>query len=189
MNYNYLPDKYQLKREIDFKVDKKLTLIINLSSCIILTLMFLTALFFIPLALELNSAIFYFIILFGFMIVYIALKELIHGLFIKLFLKEKLKFGLVIRHGFIRCEKGFFDKKSYVIMTLSPIVFPGIILSILNLIFPQWFWFIYFIQMLNISGAAFDLYTAAAILKMSDNVLVNYTGVNMKFYISANKNK
>lgn len=188
MNYNYLPDKYQLKREIDFKGDKKLTLIINLSSCIILVLMFLTALFFIPLAIELHSVILHFIMLFGSMIVYIALHEVIRILLIKYFVKEKLKFGLAMSHGYTGCEKGFFDKKSYVIMAMLPIVFPGIILGISNLLFPEWFWFIYFIQMLNISGAVFDLYRGAIILKMSDDVLINDTGVKIKLYTSSNKN-
>lgn len=77
----------------------------------------------------------------------------------------------------------YFNKKSYLVITLAPIVVWGVVLLILNLIFKEtWFWVIYFIQMMNISGAAGDLYVACRFSKLPDDILVKDIGVNMTVY-------
>lgn len=57
------------------------------------------------------------------------------------------------------------------------------VLLILNLIFQEtWFWVIYFIQIMNISGAAGDLYVTYRFSKLSKDILINDTGIAMTIY-------
>lgn len=54
---------------------------------------------------------------------------------------------------------------------------------ILNLLVPTgWFWVVYLIQMMNISGAAGDLYVSASFSKLPKDILINDTGVSMTIY-------
>jgi len=58
------------------------------------------------------------------------------------------------------------------IIALAPVVFFGIIFLLLNVLLPiEWFWFIYFFQIINLSGAAGDFYVTYLMRKFSDDVL------------------
>ena len=87
------------------------------------------------------------------------------------------------RTASITSNTAYFDKKSYVIITLAPIVIWGIALMILTILAPrEWFWVVYFIQITNISGAAGDLYITFRFRKLPNDILINDTGVEMRVY-------
>ena len=59
----------------------------------------------------------------------------------------------------------------------------GILLAVLNVRFYEsWFWFFYIIQIVNISGAAGDIYVGAQIVRAQNVVLIRDTGTGMTLY-------
>ena len=69
------------------------------------------------------------------------------------------------------------------IIALAPIVVWGIVLTLLLRDIPeQYWWYLYAIQIFNVSGAAGDLFVTYRILTMPKDVLVLDTGMEMKFF-------
>jgi hypothetical protein len=80
-------------------------------------------------------------------------------------------------------SEAYFNKKSYIIIALAPVVIWGAVLGVLCAVLPQsWFWVVYLIQIGNISGAAGDFYVTFKFLKLPKDILVNDTGVAMTVY-------
>ena len=70
-------------------------------------------------------------------------------------------------------------------MALAPLVVWGVIITAILLVVPRnWFWTAYVLQMINIAGAAGDIYVSVKFSKMPDDILVMDTGVEMKVYSS-----
>ena len=98
--------------------------------------------------------------------VYMLLHEWTHGFFMKKFSGVKPKYGFTGLYAYAKCD-AFFDRKSYLIIGLSPIVLWGAVLSVICcLVPPQLFWGVYLIQAFNIAGAAGDLYTTVILCRM-----------------------
>ena len=113
---------------------------------------------------------------------YMILHELVHGITMKFFGTNKVKYGFTGLYAYAGSDD-YYDKLSYVIIALAPIVVWGIVLLILNLTFGrEWFWVVYFIQIINVSGAAGDMYVTYRMTKLPKDVLVNDTGVEMKIF-------
>ena len=80
----------------------------------------------------------------------------------------------------------FFDKRSYMLIAMAPVVLLGLVLLLANLLLSvEWFWFVYIIQIVNISGAAGDIYVMNIIRKAPADTLVCDAGVSMKLYSQA----
>ena len=72
------------------------------------------------------------------------------------------------------------------IIALAPIVVWGIVLTLLLRDIPeQYWWYLYAIQIFNVSGASGDLFVTYRILTMPKDVLVLDTGMEMKFFAPA----
>jgi len=66
---------------------------------------------------------------------------------------------------------------------LAPVVFWGIVLAVINVLVPlEWFWVVYFIQIINLSGAAGDLYVTVKFSRLPSDILVQDYGVGMTVY-------
>ena len=77
----------------------------------------------------------------------------------------------------------YYDKRSYIVIALAPIVVWGVVLLVLNLLVPvQWFWIVYWVQVSNISGAAGDLYVTYRFSRLPQDILVQDYGVGMTVY-------
>ena len=77
----------------------------------------------------------------------------------------------------------YFQKGAYIVVALAPLVVWGAVFLALNLAMGEkYFWFIYLLQMVNVSGAAGDLYVAFRFLRMPKDVLVQDTGVSMTVF-------
>ena len=123
-----------------------------------------------------------FIILMVLIVVYMVLHELVHGVTMKLFGTKKVKYGFTGLYAFAGSDD-YYDKKSYIIIALAPVVIWGIVIAVVNaLVSPEWFWVIYFIQISNISGAAGDIYVTAKFSRLPKDILVKDVGVGMTVY-------
>ena len=121
--------------------------------------------------------------LIGFL-VYILLHEGVHGFFIKMFTGENAEFGLQMKAGMAYASsRYFFGKAAYIIIALAPVIVWGIVLTLLLKDVPEcYWWYLYAVQILNISGCVGDLFVTYRILKAPKGTLVLDSGMSMKFF-------
>lgn len=187
-----LPEGYSEEFGIDLQKNKKLMLLVNgIAIAIMLPMAFLGALA-VPFDSFFDSdEIWYMpllkasVLMLGY-IAYIVLHELVHGIFMKHFSGIKPKYGFTLMYAYAG-SSAYFNKKSYIIIALAPVVIWGAVLGVLCAVLPQsWFWVVYLIQIGNISGAAGDFYVTFKFLKLPKDILVNDTGVAMTVYTKNN---
>ncbi len=116
---------------------------------------------------------------------YVVLHEFTHGAAMKLQGGKEVKYGFTGLYAFAGSRLDYFPKKSYVFIALAPVVIWGVLFAILQLSLPAWSWPIWFLQMMNVSGAAGDLYVSVKTGLMSPTILVMDTGVSMTVYDKA----
>ena len=183
-----LPEGYSEEFGIDLQKNKKLMLLVNgIAIAIMLPMAFLGALA-VPFASFFGSDELWYmpllkasVLMLGY-IAYIVLHELVHGVFMKCFSGIKPKYGFTLMYAYAG-SSAYFNKKSYIIIALAPVVIWGAVLGVLCAVLPQsWFWVVYLIQIGNISGAAGDFYVTFKFLKLPKDILVNDTGVAMTVY-------
>ncbi len=187
-----LPSEYKEILHIDMQNDKKMMSKVTVISLIIAAVMVIAA---VPLHFLVSPVTSMFDMSAGFgpyflrwgiflagMIVYMVLHELVHGITMKMYGTKKVKYGFTGMYAFAGSDD-YYGKKPYVVIALAPIVVWGIVLAVLNFIVPvDYFWIIYFIQLINISGAAGDLYVTSAFSKLPDDILVLDCGTSMTVY-------
>ncbi len=118
----------------------------------------------------------------GGIIAYIILHELTHGVFMLAFGEGRPKFGFTGLYAYARADR-YFGKAPYLVIALAPVFIWGAVLAVLCVILPSsWFWAVYIIQVMNISGAAGDLYVTARFLFLPKDILVYDTGTAMTVY-------
>ena len=184
---NTLPEGYRELLSVDMKKDKKLAVFVNVLSLVIAAILGLPVHFFaIPFtSLGWGGQKAYLIhvaVLFGSMFVYIVLHELVHGIAMKLCGTKKVKYGFTGLYAFAGSDD-YYYKRPYVAIALAPIVVWGVILGIVNALVPvEWFWVVYFIQLINLSGAAGDLYVTCKFAGLPKDVLIRDYGVSMTVY-------
>ena len=183
-----LPEGYQEILSIDLQKDKKLAKIVNGLAAIIMVVMGVAMHFVVPIStlFDMSQGIVNYLFRFGglivAMIVYMIGHELVHGITMKAYGCKKVNYGFTGMYAFAGSE-WYFPKKSYLVIALAPIVVWGVILLILNFLIPaQWFWVVYFIQIMNVSGAAGDLYVTWRFTKLPKDILVKDVGVSMTVY-------
>jgi len=116
------------------------------------------------------------------MVLYMVLHELVHGIFMKAYSRVKPKYGFTGMYAYAG-STAYFNKKCYIIIALAPIVVWGIVLAVLQIFLPgSWSLVAYIIQIMNVSGAAGDIYVTGKMLKCSNNILVNDTGTDMTVF-------
>lgn len=183
-----LPPDYRPILSVDLQKNKRLALLVNLSALALALLMALPALFlrpigplfdlsrgFGPYALRLAG-------IFVGMFAYILGHEAIHGVAMKLCGSQKVRYGFTGLYAFAGSED-YYGKKSYLFIALAPILFWGLVLGILCAAVPEeWFWVVYILQIMNISGAAGDLYVTLRFLRLPKDILVQDSGVSMTVF-------
>lgn len=74
-------------------------------------------------------------------------------------------------------------KKAYIFIALAPVVLWGIVLAVINAFVPEaWFWVVYLLQVINLSGAAGDLFVTVKFSRFPKDILVRDYGVGMTVY-------
>ena len=185
-----LPYGYQEIFSLDLQNGKKAPMFVNMIALSIAVIMFVPMNFFMPLTrylfFDMTKGFHFYILRWVVFILaslsYIILHELVHGMAMKYFGCQKVKYGFIGLYAYAGSED-FFDKKSYIVIALAPVVLWGIVLLIINLLVPdEWIWIVYLIQITNISGATGDFYVTVKFLKMPEDILVKDRGVSMTVY-------
>ncbi len=178
-----LPEGYSEAISIDLHKNKKQLITVN-ALCVLITVAMLVP----TIILRGFSGIALTDLAFGAIItvvgcfVYLILHELTHGLFMIIFGCRWPRFGFSGLYAFAGADF-YFLKWHYIIIALSPVVVLGVVLGVLNIVLPPlWFYPVYFIQVMNVSGAAGDLYVTARLLKTSRDTLIYDTGTAMRVY-------
>ncbi len=186
-----LTENYTEIYSVDLQNNKKQAILVNLLATVIAAVMAAVMVFFHPFDLNftrenaypklLDLCVKMLIALVG-MIVYMILHELVHGITMKFFGTKKVKYGFTGLYAFAGSDD-YYRKTPYLIIALAPIVVWGIVLAVINLLVPEeWFWVVWFIQIMNISGAAGDLYVTCKFIGLPSDILVKDYGVSMKVY-------
>ncbi len=176
--YFSLDSDYSETRFINFN-EKKYIIIFNLLSIIIAFSIFLNFRIISCPPFSISSIIFIVIGLFIFIIVH----ELIHGLFIKIFSGKKANYKFSFFYASAGASDRYFDKTSYIIIALSPVIIITTFLMILiNLTPSSLYNGILLVLALNISGAIGDFYISAIVLTQENNILIRDNGESMHFY-------
>lgn len=185
-----LPENYGEILIIDLQNNKKLLIIVNALAIILAATMVVPVCFFIPFSTlfdmsdGLVSYILRFAVLFIGSIGYVILHEAVHGTAMRAFGAVHTRFGFTGIYAFAGSEKDYFGKWQYIIIALAPLVLFGILFAI-ALLFPMpraWFWVIYFLQVMNVSGSAGDLFVSLRLLTLPCALLVRDTGTRMTVY-------
>lgn len=183
-NQRVLPENYTKIFEIDLLKNKKQMVLVNVLAIVLAVPMFIAGNAFVPFfaLYEGGGAVFKLLALLLGYVAYIVLHELVHGIFMKHYSGVKPKYGFSLMYAYAGSE-AYFNKKSYIIIALAPVVIWGTVLSVLCAAVPEsWFWIPYFIQIGNISGAAGDAYVTCKMAALPKDILVNDTGVAMTVY-------
>ena len=185
-----LPEDYGEIYSLNLQKDKRAAIIINLLALAIAAVMAVSMNFFVPVTsfFDLSGGIVRYFLRFAalivLMVLYMVLHELVHGIAMKLCGTKRVKYGFTGLYAFAGSED-YYDKKSYIFIALAPIVLWGTVLAAVNFFVPtEWFWIVYMIQLINISGAAGDMFAAVKFSRMPKNILIQDSGVSMRvFYI------
>ena len=181
-----LPENYREIASVDLKENKKEALLVNGLSVVLMLLLVVLMdgrVHFIRAFLSAAGNFLSMVVLCISMFVYIVLHEAVHGIAMKLCGSEKVRFGFNVLYAYAGCDD-YYDKKSYIFIALAPLVLLGIVIMILTrLVVIEWFWIWYFLQIINVVGAAGDIYVSIRFGMLPGDILVRDWGANMKAYI------
>ena len=186
-----LPDDYREIYSVDLQKDKKTALLITVLSLVLgiaaLVLSHLLFPFSIFAILDMSQGIGPYLIrtavLLAGMIAYIVLHELTHAAVMKYYGATKLRFGFSLMYAYAGSERDYFGKKPYIHIALAPVIVWGAIFLVLSLtVRGPYLGVVNLLQMVNLSGAAGDLYVSWQFARFPDDLLVKDTGVDMKAY-------
>ena len=189
-----LPEGYSEIYSVNLQKDKKTAVIINVIAGVICAAMLAIGHFcFVPLTEfggdgeNLFLDLLPMLVMLAGIFAYVVLHELTHGAVMKLFEAKKLRFGFTGLYAYAGSENDYFEKTAYILVALAPLAVWGVALTVLLIIVPRnWFWTVYFIQMMNISGAAGDLFVTFKFSRMPKDIYVMDTGIGMTVYSKHN---
>lgn len=186
-NQQVLPKDYTLFQTKDLKNDKKIALMIQVIFLIIAGLMVLIAFYFkLPIKNDL-TVINKLILTLSLVALYMILHELTHGLFIWFISKHKPSFGFHFPY-LITGSNNYYNKRSFIVILLAPVVIFGIVLILCLLITPQTlFLSLYIVIGLNFAGSSGDYVQAYMIKRLPSNVLIKDDGKNTTYYLNENR--
>lgn len=187
-SYTTLPEGYREIYALDMHEDKKLAVWVNLLSLAIAAVFAVPMLFVIPwwATFDVTDGMTGYWIklaaMLGLTLVYLLLHELVHGIAMRICGTKKIRYGVKGVYAFAASDD-YYRKKPYIFIALAPVVFWGIVLAIVTPFVPTaWFWVVYFVQLMNLSGAAGDLYVTVKFSRMPSDILIRDSGVGMVVY-------
>lgn len=176
-----LPAGYQNVLNLDLQKNSKLALVVNGLAVGIAAVMLAAGFLMMP-AFTISASLPALAAFLACAVLYMVLHELVHGACMKLFGAQKVRFGFTGLYAFAGSGE-YFKKRAYIVVALAPLVVWGAVFLALNLLAgARYFWFIYLLQMINVSGAAGDLYVSFRFLRMPKDILVQDTGVAMTVF-------
>jgi len=182
-----LPEGYYEIQRIDLVKNKKLAVLVNVMAVVIMIVLFIIGVIFVPFnfLFSKDNLITVWLNVIGLLlaiILYIIAHEFIHGVFIKKYSCKKAKYGFNGLYAYTGSD-AYFNKHQYVVIALAPVVLFGIIFLLLNVFLPiEWFWGIYILQIVNLSGAAGDFYITRLMCRLPSDVMTKDEGITMIIY-------
>ena len=187
-SYTTLPEGYREIYALDMHEDKKLAVWVNLLSLAIAAVFAVPMLFVIPwwATFDVTDGMTGYWIkpaaMLGLTLLYLVLHELVHGIAMRICGTKKIRYGVKGVYAFAASDD-YYRKKPYIFIALAPVVLWGIVLAIVTPLVPaSWFWVVYFVQLMNLSGAAGDLYVTVKFSRMPRDILIRDSGVGMVVY-------
>ena len=185
--YLELPENYELDKTIDMK-KMSTNIFLNVLNILFVIISFLIL---IPLKFKeikidnlIELSIVMFIALIGF-IIYIVLHELTHGLFYKIFTKQKLTFGVSLTYAYCGVPNIYVRKKEAIIACLSPLIIFSIIFLTLIFILPPNYINLSIIILFSFhfGGCSGDIYLSLILLtKYDKDTYIKDTGPTQYIY-------
>ena len=183
--YSVLPEGYKEFYSVDLQKDKKTAVVVNIIAVVIAAAMVLPMHRIVPVSTLYKSEegiVMRMMSMVVLLIAYIILHEAVHGISMKPCGTKKIKYGFTGAYAFSGSDD-YYPKKAYIFIALSPVVLWGVVLAVVNSMVPEeWFWIIYIVQIMNISGAAGDFFVTVKFLRFPDDILVRDHGVGMRVY-------
>ena len=183
-----LSEEYREFYSIDLQKNKKMSLIVNLLAVAITVFVLVPMLFLVPISSLFSmdkgflNYIVRFVSLIVLMVLYMVLHELTHGVAMKICGTKKVKYGFTGLYAFAG-SNDYYDKKSYFFIALAPVILWGFVIAIINcFVSIEWFWVVYILQIINLSGAAGDLFIIIKFSRFPKDILIRDCGVNMTVY-------
>lgn len=184
-----LPVHYREILSIDLQKDQKTALLVNGLSLIPAIVLVIAGLAVAPIRslFDMSRGFGPYFLRFGIMFaglfLYIVLHELTHAAVMKAYGASKLRFGFTGLYAYAGSEEDFFAKRPYRHIALAPLLCWAVIFGVLSALVPRdWFWVVWFWQIMNVSGAAGDVYVTLKLLRAPSDILVKDTGVSMTVY-------
>lgn len=181
-----LPEGMVVRDEINLQKDRRTALVVNAAALVVMIAMGFGMNFVIPVSemfgVEegLTSSLVHALALLASYIAYIVLHELTHAAVMRLFGAGKLCFGFTGLYAYAGSREDYFDKSSYRLIALAPLVVWGLILGLIqSLVDRSWVWVVWFLQMGNVSGAAGDVYVTLRLMRQPRDVWIQDTGFAM----------
>lgn len=187
-SYESLPFGYRLFKRIKLTEDRSPLIAINIWSLAAALALVLPMLFVHPVKyafdMEIGKIIFCISAVIVGMVVYLFLHEGVHGIFIRIFTDSSAVFGFDLKHGIAYASSSWYFKKlPYIIIALAPLAVWGIVFAVmLSDVDENYFWYLYILQIFNVTGSAGDIYISYIVAKMPNNVLAHDMGADMEFY-------
>ena len=186
--YTELPSDYREILVVDLQKNKRLALFVNSLAVIIAVVMAVPMHFIVPISelFSMEKGILAYALRFAaflvLMVVYMILHELVHGAAMKLCGTKKVKYGFTGMYAFAG-STDYYPKKPYIFIALAPVVLWGAVIALINPFVPsEWFWVVWLLQIINISGAAGDIYVTCRFSRLPADILVRDHGTGMKVY-------
>ncbi len=185
-----LPADYAEKEQIDLQKNKKLMLLVNGLAVLlglVMTAAGIWSLFRRGWEPDIDAYFSHVPVFLGGCIVYVVLHELVHGIVMRAFSGIRPRYGFTGLYAYAGSD-AYFCRRDYIVVSLAPIVVWGVVLAVLQCLVPLgWEWVVYAVQVVNISGAAGDLYVTAHMSRLPADVLVQDSGVSMKIFARVQK--
>lgn len=186
--FETLPEGYREIYHVHLQKDKKMALYLNLASLAVAAVLCVPMHFWIPYTTLFNfedgagAVLAKMAVLVVSLILYTVLHELVHGVTMKYFGTKKVKYGFTGLYAFAGSDD-YYDKLSYITIALAPVAVFFVVFGVLCALVPRdWFWVVYFLQVMNLSGAAGDAFVTLRFSKMPKDILVKDSGVGMTVY-------
>lgn len=181
-----LPEGYRLLQAIDLEKNKRQMIIVNVLALIVAAVVFVPMMLWEPEGAtfvdDLPEVIALLVGMFG----YIILHEAVHGVCFRAFSGEKPRFGWKSAYAYAASD-AYYPKGPYLTIALAPVVLWGLVLGVLAALLPaQWYWLVQVIQLMNLSGAAGDMYVTWLLCRMPADILVQDAGVAMQVFAPVN---
>ena len=177
MNTTKLPNNYEFFKQFDLKKNKGMNLTIQLLGiAIIAGLIVLARHYNLPLHSNWHVAI-VIVVTVLLSILYIFAHELVHGIFIKLLSGVKPDYFIRFPFFCTGSDKAYFNKKSFAIVALSPVIIWGVILlGLLFIVNDNIFISIYIVFIINMAGASGDYLQIYELMKLPKDALIHDNG-------------